>query len=108
MDLHTLERHLERLQDFVAVSHRELSQPEVVAVLTVTTAAMNAGVEDADPADLLGEGWKKALERYWAIVQAMIARYGPSSYRVSLGSPTISVSLTWEGQEGRVRLDEET
>jgi hypothetical protein len=108
MDLHTLERHLERLQDFLAVTRRELSQPEVVAVLTVTTAAINAGVEDADAADLLEEGWKKALERYWEIVQEMIARYGPSSYQVSLGSPTISLSLTWEGRKGRARLDEET
>jgi hypothetical protein len=107
MDLDMVGRHLERLQDFLAVTQRELSPPEVVGVLTVTTAALNAGVEDADPADLLGEGWKKALERYWAIVQELIAKNGPTSYQVSLGSPAISLSLTWMGEMDHARLSDQ-
>ncbi len=100
MDLETLERHLERLQDFLAVTRRELSRSEVVAVLTVTTAVVNGGVGDADPVDLLGERWKKALERYWAIVEELIAKYGPATYQVSLGLPTVSLSLTWDRESG--------
>ncbi len=100
MDLEKVERHLERLQDFLAVTHRELSQSEVVAVLTVTTAIVNRGVQDADPVDLLGERWKRAVERYWAIVEGVIAKYGPATYQVSFGVPAISLSLTWDRESG--------